>query len=177
MRSRLSIIVAVDEKRGIGKNNDLLVKIPEDLKRFRKITTGHPVIMGRKTFESIGRVLPNRTNIIITRDSGYVSRHPELDSGSNVKVVDSLEKAIEIARKEEMLKPVQHDNEKEIFVIGGGQIFEQVLPLADRIYLTFVKGDFEADVFFPDYSEFKKIVSQEEGESEGLTYTYFTLEQ
>jgi dihydrofolate reductase len=157
----ISIIVAVDEKRGIGKNNDLLVKIPADLKRFKEITSGHPIVMGRKTFESIGRVLPNRTNIIITRDPEYKE--------DGAVVVHSLDEAIEQAKSA--------SGSSEIFIIGGGQIFEQALPMTDRIYLTLVKGDYEADIFFPDYSEFKKVIHQEEGESDGLKYTYLNLER
>ncbi len=144
---KISIIVAMDDKRGIGKGNDLLFKIPEDFKRMKSLTSGHPIIMGRKTFESIGRVLPNRTNIIITRDQSYAVE--------GAVVVHSLEEALRQAQG----KP----GSEEIFIFGGGQIFKQALPLVQKLYLTLVKGDFGADTFFPDYSEFPKIIHKEEG--------------
>ncbi len=149
----------MDEKRGIGKNNKLMWHIPGELPRFKRITTGHPIIMGRKTFESIGRPLPGRTNIIITRDKnlnipGCLVTHP-------------LENAIEIAKKS--------PGAEEIFIIGGGQIFEQALSMVDKLYLTIVKGDFGADVFFPEYPEFKKVISKEPHEDGGYKYTFLEL--
>lgn len=155
----ISIIAAMDEKRGIGKNNQLLFKIPEDFKRMKQLTTGHPIIMGRKTFESIGRALPNRTNIIITRDQNY-----KVDGAV---IVHSLEEAIEKAK--------ESPGSEEIFIFGGAQIFEQALPIVDRLYLTVVKGDFNADAFFPDYSMFKKIIHKEEHESNGYRFTFIDL--
>nr|AIA18089.1 Dihydrofolate reductase [uncultured bacterium] len=159
----ISIIVAIDEKRGIGKNNHLLFKIPEDFKRMQHITTGHPIIMGKKTFESIGRVLPNRTNIIVTRDPDF-----EFDK---TLVVHSLEEAI-------MQAQTCAGNE-EIFIFGGGQLFKESIEkgLVDRIYLTVVKGDYHADTFFPDYSEFTKVIEKEERDAEGFNYTFLTLEK
>ncbi len=154
----ISIVVAVDSKRGIGKDNKLLWNIPEDLKRFRSITSGHPIIMGRKTFESIGRVLPNRTNIIITRDTNYTVE--------GAVVVHSLEEALR-----------QAQGQDEVFIIGGGQIFEQALPLVDRLYLTIVEGDFHADTFFPDYSAFRKKTFEEAGEAGEYSYTFLNLEK
>ena len=164
-KSRISIIVAIDSKRGIGKNNDLLFKIPEDMKRLKEITTGHPLVMGRKTFESLGRLLPNRTHIVITRDSQRIEKlafHPEA-------IVTSLEDGIEVGKKSPGVE--------EVFVFGGGQIFKEAIEkgLVDRLYLTIVEGDYGADVFFPDYSEFTKVVSKEEKESEGHKYTWLTL--
>ncbi len=157
----ISIIVAIDEKRGIGKDNKLLWHIPEDLQRFKRLTSGHPIIMGRKTFESIGRILPNRTNIIITRDVNFKKE--------GTISVHSLESAIFEAKKS--------PGADEIFVIGGGQIFLQALPLAEKLYLTIVKGDFGADTFFPDYSEFTKIISKAEKQSDGYSYTFLDLER
>src|SRR3989338_7621685 len=142
-KPKISMIVAMDEKRGIGKDNSLMWKIPGELARFKQITMGHPIIMGRKTFESIGRVLPGRKNIIITRDGNY--------KVAGAEVVNSLEEALIQAKS---------GNTDEIFIIGGGQIFEQALSLTDRLYLTLVKGDFKADTFFPDYSDFKKEISR-----------------
>src|SRR5437868_15482904 len=127
MKIPVSIIVAVDDKRGIGKDNDLLFKIPEDFKRMKELTSGHPIIMGRKTFESIGRVLPNRTNIIVTRDPAF--------QFEGAVVCSSLEEGLEKAKKA--------PGSEEIFIFGGGQIFKEALEkgLIDRLYLTLVKGD------------------------------------
>ncbi|MBI2196956.1 dihydrofolate reductase [Candidatus Daviesbacteria bacterium] len=157
----ISIIAAIDEKRGLGKNNDLLFRIPEDLKRFRRLTKGHPIIMGRKTFESIGRPLPNRTNIVITRDKNY--------NVPNIIIVHSLKEALQQAQS----KP----SNEEIFIIGGGQIFAQALPLVQKLYLTLVEGDYGADTFFPDYSEFKKVVRKQTRESGWYKYTFLDLER
>jgi len=164
MRKHLgSIIVAVDEKRGIGKNNDLLFRIPDDMKRVRSLTSGHPIIMGRKTFDSIRRVLPNRTNIVVTRDPEF---HFE-----GVVVCHSLEEALGKAK--------EMPGNDEVFLFGGGQIFKEALAMdaVDRIYLTVVKGDYGADTFFPDYSAFTKELKREEHTSDGYTYTFLDLEK
>src|SRR3972149_2337934 len=152
----ISIIAAMDSKMGIGKDNGMPWHISEDLRRFKTITLGHPVIMGRKTFESIGRSLPDRQNIIITRDQNFKAEDSD--------VVHSLEDAQRIAR----------DN--EVFIIGGGQIFKKALEkkMVDKLYLTIIDGDFEADTFFPDYSNFK-IVSEEEGQSGEYKYKFVNL--
>ena len=158
----ISIIAAIGENRELGGNNQLLWNIPGELKRFKEITTGHPIIMGRKTFESIGRVLPNRTNIIITREPSF--------SVEGALVTDSVEKAVAIARKQE--------GGNEIFIIGGGQIFTQALPTTDRLYLTLVHKTFsEADVFFPEYLEFKKEIERQEMQGPEFTYSFVTLEK
>lgn len=156
----ISIIAAIGKNRELGKDNQLLWNIPEDLKRFRELTSGHPIIMGRKTFDSIGRVLPNRTNIIITRN---------LDSKiDGAVVVRSLEEAIDKARLSE--------GRDEIFIIGGGQIFQQSIDLVDRLYLTIVDENYpEADVFFPDYSAFVNRIVDEKSTSEN--FNYVTLEK
>ena len=136
----ISIIVATAENGVIGKDNQLLWKLSADLKQFRILTTGHSVIMGRKTFDSIGRPLPNRTNIVI-------SRQKNLTLPEGIFKVNSLEKAIEFAKK-------QAGNE-EIFIIGGGNIYEQALTLTDKIYLTEVKASIEGDAFFPSIEKNK----------------------
>ena len=128
----ISIIVAVARNGVIGGGNTLLWHISEDLKRFKALTTGHPVVMGRKTFESLGRPLPNRTNVVVTR------QHIEIPGCT---VDGSLEEAL-------ALFPAQ----EEVFVTGGGQIYAQALPLADRIYLTTVMRDYEGDTRFPDWN-------------------------
>lgn len=165
----ISIIASMDEKRGIGKDNDLLFRIPEDFERMRRLTRGHPIVMGRKTFESIGRVLPERTNIVITRDPqkvrGLSFYSPE------VKIASNLLAGIEKAK--------QGPGASEIFIFGGGEIFREAIEkgLVDRLYLTIVEGDFGADTFFPDYSEFKRVIREELGESEGIKFRFVDLER
>ena len=166
----ISIVAAIDSKRGLGKNNDLLFRIPQDFARMKKITMGHPIIMGRKTFESIGRVLPNRTNIIITQNSNF--KIQDLASQGDALrsyVVNSLEKAIEIAKKS--------PGSDEIIIFGGGQIFKEAMEkeIVDVLHLTVVKGDYGADTFFPDYSEFDKVISEESGESGEYKYKFLDL--
>lgn len=156
--SVISIIAAIGSNKELGKDNKLLWHIPEDFKRFKELTTGHPVIMGRKTFESIGKPLPQRTNIIITRDKNFQQK--------NCLVVHSLDEAINIAKTKD---------DKEIFIIGGGQIYEQAINIADKLYLTIVKGSFDADTFFPDYSRFQKIVFQKKSHSDKYKYTFLEL--
>lgn len=157
---KISIVAAMDQKRGIGKNNKLPWHIPEDLKRFKEITFGHPVIMGRKTYESIGRLLPNRLNIIITQNKNYAL--------GGAVVVHSLQEAIEKASEEE---------KKELFIIGGGQIFAQAIPLVDRLYLTIVKGDYDVDTFFPDYSDFDRVIMRQHFNGNPYSYEFLTLER
>ena len=168
--SRISIIVAVDKNRGIGKTDlgvgRLLWNIPDDLKHFKELTTGHPVIMGRKTFESVLSYLkkpfPERTNIVITRDGNY--RY------EGVIVVHSLESALKRAK--------ESPGNNEIFITGGGQIYQQALPFAERIYLTLVEDEYDADAFFPDYSQFKKVLNKKEMQTaDGLRFTWLTLER
>lgn len=134
------------EARVIGVNNGLPWHIPEDLKRFKQLTMNHPIVMGRKTYESIGKPLPKRTNIVITRDKGY-----RVEGGA---VVHSFEEALDWARKAE--------GADEVFVIGGSEIFKLALPLAWRIYLTEVRWPFEGDTFFPkfDEQEFKEVQTE-----------------
>lgn len=159
-KPRVSIIVAMDEKRGIGKKNTIPWHVPGELKRFKEITMPHPMIMGRKTFESIGKVLPGRPHFIITRDTNY--------NVAGATICHSLDEAINKAK--------ELDGE-EIFIIGGGEIFKLAMPYVDRLYVTRIKGDYGADVFFPDYSEFKKNISQQDMETERYRYTFFILER
>lgn len=162
----ISIVAAMDSKRGIGKNNDLLFKLPEDFIRMKKLTGGHPIIMGRRTFESIGRILPNRYNIVITRDPDF--EFPEL-SGDRGTIVNSLEDAITEAKKA--------PGAEEIIVFGGGQIFKEAMEkgLVNVLHLTIVDGDFGADTFFPDYSEFDKVQFEERGESGGFKFKFLDM--
>jgi dihydrofolate reductase len=127
----VSLIVAMDRNRVIGTRGRLPWHIPEDLKRFRRLTLGHHVVMGRKTWESIGRALPGRTNIVVTRDRSFAAE--------GVLVAHSLEAALALAV-----------GDAEVFVIGGGELYAQALPLADRLYVTEVHGDFAGDTRFPE---------------------------
>lgn len=151
----VSLIVATDENNGIGKNNQLPWHLPADLKHFKTLTTGHPIIMGRKTFDSIGKALPNRTNIVISRQSNYVAE--------GATVVSSLQDAYDLC-----------DDETEAFVIGGAQIFEQALPQADILYLTVIHHVFDADTFFPkiDLSRWIEAESTTHGPDEKNIYSY-----
>jgi dihydrofolate reductase len=127
----ISIIVAVAENNVIGKDNKLIWHLPKDLKHFKETTTGHYIIQGRKTFESFGKPLPNRTTLIVTRNKNY--------KAEGCIVVNSLQEALDIAI-----------DEKEVFIIGGGEIYKQAMPIADRIYLTKVHQLFDGDTFFPE---------------------------
>ena len=151
----ISAIAAIGKNNVIGQNNDLVWKIPDDLARFREITKGHPVIMGRRTFESIGRPLPDRTNIVISREKDYATE--------GVSVVYSVDEAIEKA------KSLGND---EIFVIGGGEIYRQFMPYTDKLYLTIIDAEADGDVFFPDYSEFSNVILSKQEASGSYTYTF-----
>ncbi len=126
------IIVAASENNIIGKDNDLLWHLPKDFKRFKALTTGHPIIMGRKTFQSLPGILPNRKHIVVTRNKNY--------SKEGVIVVASLEKAIAVAKKES----------EKIYIIGGGEIYKQSMEVADIIELTRVHADIKGDTCFPE---------------------------
>ena len=158
--AKISAIAAIGKNRVIGKGNDLVWKIPDDLARFRAITKGHPVIMGRRTFESIGKPLPDRKNIVISRDKDYA---PE-----GVIAVYSVEDALEKAKG---------FGNNEIFVIGGGEIYKQMLPYTEKLYLTIIDSEADGDVFFPDYPEFTKETFREEREYNGIKYAWVNLEK
>ena len=157
----ISIIVATSENRAIGKNNQLLWHLPGDLKHFKDITSGHSLIMGRKTFDSVGKPLPNRRNIVVTRQAITIS---------GCEVVNSIDKALELCKDED-----------EVFIGGGAEIYKQAMKLTDRIYLTIVHQDFEADTFFPeiDSSDWKE-VSHEDHQPDHknlIAYSFITLER
>ena len=166
--SRISIIAALgrdnQNNRVIGKDNQLLWHIPDDLKRFKLITFGHPVIMGRKTFESLPenvRPLPGRTNIVITHNPAW--------SHAGVIAAHSLDEAL---RKARVL------DRREIFICGGTQIYEQAFHLVDRLYLTLIDDEKEGDAHFPPYEkEFTKVISDESREWNGINYRWVTLER
>lgn len=166
---KISIIAAMDGKRGIGKDNKIPWHIKEDLVRLKNLTGGRVVILGRKSYDSMvfyynrtGNPMPGKLYVVVTRDKNYKPVR------ENARVANSVEEAFEIARK---------DDGGEIFIIGGGQIFNQVLPLTDKLYLTVVAGNYSCDTFFPNYSNFKKIVFREKRESNGYRYTFLELER
>jgi dihydrofolate reductase len=159
-KPRISIIAAIAQNRAIGKDNKLLWHIAEDLQHFKKLTSGHPIIMGQNTFESLGRPLPNRTNIVLTLGKSF--------QAPGCVMAYSLDEATKIASEKD---------KEEIFFIGGGQIYTQAIKFADKLYLTFVEGEYDADTFFPDYSEFKKTVLEEPHESAGYKYKFLELER
>ena len=162
----VSAIAAVSKNRAIGYENKLLWDIPDDLKHFKKITEGHTVVMGSKTYESIGRPLPKRVNIILTRNKDYAA--------PGCIIANSLEEAIERAKEEEE----KSDNDKkEVFVIGGEQIYTKLLPWTQKLYLTIVDDNpKEVDSYFPDYSMFKNLVSESETFSHhGIDYKFIEL--
>ena len=154
----ITLIAAAAENNALGKDNDLLWHLPEDFKRFKQITSGHYIIMGRKTFESFPKPLSNRTHIIITRQEEYLVE--------GCLVVHSLEEALEIAPQNE-----------EVFIIGGAQIYEQALPFADKIDLTRVHIELDADAFFPEFitSEWNLVFSEKHFKDEKHQYD-FTFE-
>lgn len=129
----ITIIAAIAENNALGKNNDLIWHLPADLKRFKKLTTGHYILMGRNTYESIGKPLPNRTSVIITRNKDYFK--------DGCLTVNSLEEALQLASKED-----------EVFIIGGAQIYNYALEnnFADALEITLVHKEFDADVYFPE---------------------------
>ncbi|NRP46865.1 MULTISPECIES: dihydrofolate reductase [unclassified Marinobacterium] len=146
---RLALIVAQGLNRVIGNDNKLPWYLPEDLRYFKEVTMGKPIIMGRKTFESIGKPLPGRLNIVITRDSNW--------SAEGVKIVASLEEAVEVGEAQAMI-----DGVEETVIIGGAQIYAQSLPLVDRLYLTQVEAEPEGDAHFPeiDYGQWQELGRQ-----------------
>ena len=157
---KISIIVAMSENSVIGYKNALPWHISEDLKNFKKITINHSVIMGRKTFESIGKPLKDRRNIVISRDKTLLI--------DGVEVVNSLDKAISIV-----------DDSSEIFIIGGEQIYTISLPMATHLYVTKVNGEYKGDAFFPDYiqDEWKEIAREDLISESSLNFSFLKYER
>ena len=152
--TNLTIIVATDSSNGIGINNTLPWHLPEDLAHFKRLTSGHAIIMGRKTFDSIGRPLPNRRSIVVSRNAEW--RH------EGVERVGSLEDALALVA-----------GAGEAFVIGGGQIFEQALPLVDKLVITRINRTYECDAFFPALAEgaWQEVAREEHVSAAGLPYS------
>jgi dihydrofolate reductase len=157
----VSIVVAISENNAIGKDNKLLWYMPADLRHFKDITTGHTVIMGRKTYDSVGKPLPNRRNIIITRQPIAIT---------GCEVVNSIDAALALC-----------SNEAEVFIVGGAEIYRQAMHLTNRIYLTIIHKEFEADTYFPEIKadEWKQVSKQdfEPDEKNLLPYSFITYER
>ncbi|MHB8062035.1 MAG: dihydrofolate reductase [Ruminiclostridium sp.] len=157
----ISLIFAMGRNNALGYKNKMPWHLPADFAYFKRITMGQPVIMGRKTFESIGKPLPGRKNIVVTRSTGF--------SHEGCIVVDSVDRAME------------HSKDKEAFIIGGAEIYSAFLPMADKLYITKIDNDFEADTYFPkiDYSQWK-LVSSEPGvkdEKNPFDYKFLVYER
>ena len=157
----LSIIVAVANNNVIGKDNQLIWHLPEDLKRFKRLTTGHTIIMGRKTFESLGRILPNRKHIILCNDAQL-----QIED-ENVEILEDIA----------LLKPYI-ESEEENFIIGGATIYKLLMPYANKMYITHINQAFEGDVYFPEIKQEEwKIIEKEKGlkdEKNPYDYEYVT---
>lgn len=165
-KNQIAAVVAIGRNRELGKDGKLLWHIPDDLKRFKCLTEGHPIIMGRKTFDSIvgyvGGPLPKRTNIVVTRDTSW--------SYEGVFVVHSLEAAIKKAKNS--------PGADEIHIGGGAELYKQALPMIDKLYLTLIDAKADADSFFPQYEkEFTKKTFEERHEWKGLKYRFVDLER
>ncbi|MDN5203187.1 dihydrofolate reductase [Fulvivirgaceae bacterium BMA10] len=156
-----SIIAAKSNNNVIGKNNDLVWHMPADMKYFMNKTKGHYVIMGRKTFESLGKPLPGRPTIIITRKKGY--------KVENCWVVPTIEEAFKIAEDE---------GQQHVFILGGAQIYKQTMDVADNMFITEIKGEFEGDAFFPaiDHNKWKEASREEHQPDERNKYPYAFVE-
>ena len=155
----LSIIVAKSKNNVIGKNNKLIWHIPDDLKRFKTLTTGHTIIMGRKTFESIGRVLPNRNHVVLTRDKNYKINN------ENVQVVTDISK---------IDKFINDNNEN--FVIGGESIYKTLIDKCQKLYITQINKDFDGDAYFPQIDDNKfKITEQIKGPKDENNFDYYYI--
>jgi dihydrofolate reductase len=155
----ITIVAAAAENNALGKDNDLIWRLPDDFKRFKALTSYHHIIMGRKTFESFPKPLPNRKHVVITRQENY--------KNETIEVVHSLEEAIQFSSTED-----------QVFIIGGGEIYKQALPFANKIELTRVHGEFEADAFFPEIDEEKwDLVNSEfhdKDEKHKYSFSYLT---
>jgi len=158
---KLSLICAMDENMVIGRNNSLPWHLPEDLKYFKRTTMGKSIIMGRKTYESIGRPLPGRTNIIVTRSRDY-----EVE---NARVVDCLTDAIELAETISFI-----DGSEEAFIIGGAELYKHALPFVDRMHLTMVHSEVDGDTYFPDFDveEWEEVSKEHFDADESNPYDY-----
>lgn len=158
--SRLSLIVAMARNRVIGIENRLPWHLPEDLKHFKNLTMGHHIIMGRKTYESIGRPLPGRTTVIVSRDPGYTM--------AGCLVAHSLDAAVRMS-----------EGDDEVFFVGGSSLYEQAMPLAERLYITEIQADYEGDAHFPeiDRTVWHETARQQQVSQAGLGYDFVSYER
>jgi dihydrofolate reductase len=158
--SCVSVIAAVADNNAIGLDNGLPWHLPEDLKHFRSLTMGHHIIMGRKTYESLGRLLPGRTTVIVTRQTDYCV--------PGALVAGSLDEAVSLC-----------GNDDEVFVIGGAELYKLALPAADRLYLTEVNGEFAADTFFPKYDKaaWREVARERLVSESGLAFSFVVYER
>ncbi len=162
---RLSILVATAKNRVIGKNNALPWHLPADLKHFKALTMGHPIIMGRKTYESIGRLLSGRTNVIVTRQKAY--------QVAGAITANSIDDALKVCQ-------AGVEGNDEVFLIGGAELYRQTLELCDRMYITEIQRDFDGDTYFPafDMEEWKEITREKNfSEDRRLDYHFVVLDQ
>lgn len=152
----INIVVAKASNNVIGAKNDLIWHLPNDLKHFKSITSGHPIIMGRKTFESLGRPLPNRTNIVVTRDQNW--------NTEGIEIASSLPKAIEVAKK----------IDDDIYILGGGNIYKQAMEFTDVLYITEVHHEFDGETYFPeiDLDEWEEVEREDFKKDEKHLYAY-----
>ncbi len=156
---KLTLIAAMDPNRVIGKDNDLIWHFPKDLKHFKTKTSGHSIVMGRKTYESVGKPLPKRRNIVITRQKDY--------SAQGIEVVNSLEEALSLTKGED-----------EVYIVGGAEVYKLALSKADRMELTFIEKEYEGDSFFPNWDESNwEITSTERHEADESHEAPFTFVQ
>lgn len=160
----ISIIAALGKNNVIGSNNSLPWNLPADMEHFKELTKNKPIIMGSKTFESIGRALPKRDNIVLTKDTKY--------KAPGCKLANSIEQALEFARDGEMGK-----ESGEIMICGGASIYKQFLPLADKMYLTYIEADFTGDTFFPEFDQTKwqEVEREDHKADEHNLYDYFFI--
>ena len=156
----ISIIAAMAANRVIGRNNQLPWHLPGDLPRLKRLTIGHAIILGRKTFESIGRVLPDRENIVLSRRPGF--------RVNGATVLDSLDEAILHCRM---------NDQEEIFVLGGAQVYEAAMPMAERLYLTLIHRSFEGDAFFPTYPEEAFVEKARDNFDDPISYSFVVLQR
>lgn len=157
----ISLIVAMDKNNVIGFNNEMPWHLPNDLRFFKEKTTGHTIVMGRKTFESIGRVLPNRKSVVLTKS--------EVNLPEEVEVIQDIQTVVDMANE---------TPDEELFVIGGGNIFKQILPYADRLYVTVIEEAFQGDVFFPEISatDWKEVSKVKGKKDEKNPYDYYFIQ-
>lgn len=161
-------IAAMSKNRVIGKNNGLPWNIPEDMKFFRETTKGHCCIFGRKTFEAVGHPLPNRLNVVITRQNDFPARS---SSNAQLAVAPNLEAALEICHAH----ATKYGN--DIYICGGGEIYQQSMPITDRILLTVIHQDFKGDAYFPEFDESQfKIVSRAD-RTEPIPFSFLTYDR